>query len=238
MAGLLRQALTFALIPVGAALLGGTVATYRPPNDRYRSYVQHFAAGVVFAAVAGELLPDLHDRSPSAVVTGFAVGVALMLLVRRLGKMLGGGHGGEAENPTSFLVTVGVDVVVDGVLIGVAFAVGTEQGVLVSVALALELLVLSVAVVVALSEQASQTRRIAAAAGLGVLVLVGVAGGVLLFGGLSGAPMAIVIAFGAAALLYLVTEELLTEAHEVAETPTSTAMFFAGFLALFLIEMA
>jgi ZIP family zinc transporter len=37
-----------------------------------------------------------------------------------------------------------------------------------------------------------------------------------------------------AALLYLVTEELLVEAHEVAETPWAAAMFFAGFL-LFLV---
>ena len=44
------------------------------------------------------------------------------------------------------------------------------------------------------------------------------------------------LAFGAAALLYLVTEELLVEAHEVPDTPLLTAMFFVGFLALFILE--
>lgn len=39
------------------------------------------------------------------------------------------------------------------------------------------------------------------------------------------------------ALLYLVTEELLVEAHEGGkETPFATAMFFAGFLLLLLLE--
>ena len=46
------------------------------------------------------------------------------------------------------------------------------------------------------------------------------------------------LAFGVAALLYLVTEELLVEAHETEDTPLATATFFAGFLALLLLEMA
>jgi ZIP family zinc transporter len=45
------------------------------------------------------------------------------------------------------------------------------------------------------------------------------------------------LAFGLAALLYLVTEELLVEAHEVPETSAQTAMFFVGFILLLTIEM-
>lgn len=43
-------------------------------------------------------------------------------------------------------------------------------------------------------------------------------------------------AFGLIALLYLVTEELLVEAHEVPDCPWVTALFFVGFLLLFLLE--
>jgi len=43
-------------------------------------------------------------------------------------------------------------------------------------------------------------------------------------------------AFGLIALLYLVTEELLVEAHETPDRPWVTAMFFVGFLALLLLE--
>jgi ZIP family zinc transporter len=46
-----------------------------------------------------------------------------------------------------------------------------------------------------------------------------------------------VLAFGAAALMFLVTEELLTEAHEEKETPLLTATFFAGFLAFLILGM-
>ncbi|GAA5533320.1 hypothetical protein Dalu01_01719 [Deinococcus aluminii] len=38
--------------------------------------------------------------------------------------------------------------------------------------------------------------------------------------------------------MFLVTEELLTEAHEVKETPLITAAFFAGFVAPSLLELA
>ena len=59
-------------------------------------------------------------------------------------------------------------------------------------------------------------------------------GGTLL-SGLTGFPLATMLSFGAAALLFLVTEELLIEAHEVEQTPFITAAFFAGFLALYII---
>ena len=44
------------------------------------------------------------------------------------------------------------------------------------------------------------------------------------------------LAFGLIALLYLVTEELLVEAHETPDRPWVTAMFFAGFLLLLTLE--
>ena len=58
--------------------------------------------------------------------------------------------------------------------------------------------------------------------------------GVTLLRGLSGNALEIVLSFGLAALLFLVTEELLVEAYEEKETPLITASFFGGFL-LFLI---
>lgn len=73
--------------------------------------------------------------------------------------------------------------------------------------------------------------------GLALLLAGGASGGAILLAGLSGAPLAVVLAFGLAALLYLVTEELLVDVHEVPETMPATATFFAGFLLLLLITM-
>ncbi len=96
-----------------------------------RSGIQHFAAGVVFGAVAGELLPEIREQNPIAVIIGFTVGVGLMLAIRHFV-----GHGaeggaigtGEDESPTSFVLTVGVDIVIDGLLVGVGFAAGALIG--------------------------------------------------------------------------------------------------------------
>ena len=79
---------------------------------------------------------------------------------------------------------------------------------------------------------------LATTAGLTALLLAGAVAGTLAAGALSGGALAGLLAFGVAALLYLVTEELLVEAHETEDTPLATATFFAGFLALLLLEMA
>jgi len=55
--------------------------------------------------------------------------------------------------------------------------------------------------------------------------------------GLVGTTLGAVLAFGLAALLYLVTEELLVEAHEVRENTVTTAMFFVGFLVLLMVDV-
>ena len=44
------------------------------------------------------------------------------------------------------------------------------------------------------------------------------------------------LSFGLIALLYLVTEELLVEAHETPDKPWVAAMFFIGFLLLLSLE--
>jgi len=66
------------LFPIGAAAIGSGVASLRPPGPRLSSAIQHF--GVVFAAVAGEVLPDLRSQhSLGLVATGFALGVVALI---------------------------------------------------------------------------------------------------------------------------------------------------------------
>jgi zinc transporter, ZIP family len=45
------------------------------------------------------------------------------------------------------------------------------------------------------------------------------------------------LAMSAAALLYLVTEELLMEAHQEPEKPSSVLVLFGGFLAFWCVEL-
>ncbi|WP_276256917.1 ZIP family metal transporter [Halomontanus rarus] len=238
MPGTLAQALSYTMLAVVAALVGGLIAVYRTPGPQMESNVQHFAAGVVFAAVAAELLPDVHTRAPTVVVVGFALGVATMLGIHQLSKYIEKrGIGGKMAGASSLLITVSIDMLIDGVLIGVTFLAEAATGILIAIALAIEVLFLGVAGVVALPAETSTLKKLAVPAAFGVLLVSGVVTGVLAFDGVSGTPIALVLAFGSAALLYLVTEELLVKAQKVPETPTSTTLFFVGFLLIFLLDM-
>jgi ZIP family zinc transporter len=214
------------------------IAVYFPPGPQMESNIQHFAAGVVTAAVAAELLPGIHDRAPEIVVVGFAVGVVTMLGIHQLSKRIEKGNvGGQFAGAAGLLITVGIDMVIDGVLIGVTFLDNPDTGVIIAVALAIEVLFLGVAGVVALPDGMGLVKKMAVPTAFGLLLATGVTVGVLTLDGVTGAPIALILAFGSAALLYLVTEELLVKASKVPETPVSTTLFFVGFLAIFLLDM-
>ncbi len=231
--------LLYALIPAATVFLGGVAAAFRAPGPKLRSSIQHFAAGIVFAAVASELLPDImHERKPVAAVSGFALGIGLMLGLKWIAQRMGQTKVSEVEQPTGLLLTLAVDIVIDGLLIGVGFAAGAKQGVLLTVALTIEVLFLGLSGAAALGKAGATRRKIIAMSfGAALLLLAGAAAGASLLKGLSGSALELVLSLGAAALLYLVTEELLVEAHEEPETPQLTAMFFVGFVALIVIEM-
>ncbi len=238
MAGTLVTALSYTSLAVVAALVGGVLAVYRAPGPQMESNVQHFAAGVVFAAVAAELLPDLHDQSPEVVVAGFAVGVVVMLGIHKLSKLIEKRDvGGQYASASGLIITVAIDMLIDGVLIGVTFLREAATGVIIALALSIEVLFLGVAVVVALPKKMSALQRLAVPAGFGALLAIGVAVGVVALEGAAETTLAVVIAFGAAALMYLVTEELLVKAGKVKQTPVSTTLFFVGFLSIFLLDI-
>lgn len=232
------KAMLYALIPAGVLVGSGAVAAVRRPGRQMTSYLQHFAAGVVLAALTTELLPQIMDRDvPVAAALGFAAGAALMIAVRHV---LGGEHGAGDDHAGedgedvrgSMVVAVAVDMVIDGLLIGLGFAAGARTGVLLTVALALEVMFLGLS-----SAGSRASRTLARTALYAGLLLAGTAAGAGLATRLNNPMMEVALAFGAAALIYLVTEELLVEAHEVSETPWSTGAFSAGFLVIMLADM-
>ncbi len=234
------QLLGYALIPAATMTLAGIWATLRVPGENTRSALMHFAAGVVFAVVAVEFLPDLvHEHSVLATAVGFTLGTAAMLGVRLWSETRAKKNLEKSETASgSLIVATAVDIVVDGLMLGIGFAAGAKQGILLTVALAFELILLGLAVALELKQgRISRGRILSSIIALSGLFIFGAVAGSAALSLISGALLAGVIAFGAAALLFLVTEELLTEAHEVAENPLLTSAFFVGFLAVFLLEL-
>jgi ZIP family zinc transporter len=134
------------------------------------------------------------------------------------------------------VITVAIDVSIDGVLVGLGFAAGAREGTLLTIALGIEILFLGLATSTALRKAGVKFGKIIGIhCGLAALIFTGGVLGSTLLGGLSGAILEIFLSFGVAALLYLVTEELLVGAHEEQDTPFATGMFFGGFLLFLMI---
>ena len=233
----LLQILAYSCIPVITAVLGSVIAVIRPPGPVLRSYIQHLAGGVVFSVVAVELLPDIVRQHAAwiEVAVGFSLGVASMLVLRSFSHKLE--KNGE-ERPLGIMVGVGIDILLDGFLISMSFTAGGKEGVLLTFALALELLSLGLAVAIALAKNEKKSSKIILTTFLlFLLIIVGAGIGAVLAQSISAEVLEIVLSFGLAALLYLVTEELLVEAHKEPETPMATGMFFLGFLVFLLLGM-
>jgi len=233
------QVVLISAIPVGAAFLGALAAALRPPGPMVRSSIQHFAAGVIFSVVAVELLPEVrrvHD--PFEVGWTFAAGVVFMLGIEEAAKRFAPPveHGAARGPSAGQLVPIGVDLLLDGLLIGIAMTAGLKQGILLTVALTLELFSLGLAMALTFGS-ATMPVRILAPTAIACLMVVGAVLGRVFLADASVHVLAGLLSFGCAALLFLVTEELLIEAHESADNALTTAMFFAGFLTFLLLGM-
>ena len=107
------QALLYTLAPVLAVVLGAIVASRTKLKPGLVAGLQHLAAGVVFAAAATEILPQVkHEASPSATLIGGAAGVATMLGLKALEARFKG--------PMALLAAIGIDILVDGLVLGLA----------------------------------------------------------------------------------------------------------------------
>jgi len=233
--------LPYVAAAAAAGVGGGLLATVWRPGRWVTSYIQHFAAGVVIAAVALKVAPDLertHAR-PALVLGGFALGGLFMIGVKWATLRIEERQRRTRGKPWGLTAAAAIDTAIDGAIIGAGFAFGEGSGAVLSVALGLELLFLTLSVGAAFrQEHGSRWTALAVTSGISLLLLAGALGGVLLLRGKSVDTLAAVLSFGAAALLYVVTEELLVETRLPEETLLSTAMFFLGFLAILAFVVA
>lgn len=235
----LLHALSYVGAPVGAAALGSLIAVVRQPSPLMRSTIQHFAAGVVLAAVVAELLPDMAaSRMPLLVSVGFILGTALMLLLRNITGEPMRTENEQSHSSTGLVAATAIDNTLDGLITGLGFALGERQGLLLTVALTIEVFLLGIVTSGELSRGgAPRWRSFAIATGIGVLFAAGMLFGAATLGGVSPGIRISLLSFGAAALLYLVFEELLREAHERRDTPSAPVAFLMGFLGILLFHM-
>lgn len=232
----------YMLIPAACALLGGIMAAIWKPSRNMRSVIQHFAAGVILAALATELFPEISREhgEPSLLIGAFAVGSLLMfglkLLTEHLEQRaeLAEQQGAAPGLPFGILFATVVDIAVDGLIIGAGFAVGGETGIILALGLSIEMLFLGMALA---SDRLQGHKMILVTGLLGAEILLFAWLGHLWLSTLPHVYLTAILAASAAALLYLVTEELLIEAHHVPEKSYHVLVLFAGFLLFWAVQL-
>ncbi|MCH2161261.1 MAG: hypothetical protein MK085_05240 [Phycisphaerales bacterium] len=216
------------IIPAIAILIPGLITLLVQPGPRVTAAMQHLAAGLIMSAVAMELVPETVKNADARIyaIAGYAVGLVIVFGIRTLSNRIG------ESSPAGLLANVGLDVVLDGFLVGISIATiaGTGAAIVVG-SLSLEVSFLIMATVATLlTRKWPKGRIVLSLVALSIFTfgsgLVGLYGA----GMLPGHMVTAATALGIAALLYLVVEELLVKAHEgKSDTALGSLLFFVGF---------
>lgn len=217
------------VIPVGAA-----VGLWRPPRPGVASTIQHLAAGLLIGAVSLELLAPVSHGSPWAAVLGVASGLLVVLVIDAVSAKIGGER---QSGGLGLAAVVAVDLTIDGFLLGVAAATDMRLGLLLAIGLVIEDFFTTLSLIISLNGVTDRRKTIWITAGITVAMAVGAVAGLLVSSFLGQFGYHVVLAFGAVALLFLILEELLREAHRVKETTWATTSLFAGLLGFLLLHM-
>ena len=229
----------YVLIATGAGILGSVISLFWSPSITIRSAIQHFAAGAILAAIASNVIPEVERMGElPGIVGGFVAGGLLMVALKWLILRFERQEKQKNKLPAGLTVAAGVDTLIDGMLISAGFSANQQLGTLLAIALALELLFLTLSVGVELRETSIQWwQTLSVTVGISSLFFVGAFGASFFLADASEATLAVMLAFGAAALIYLIAEELLVENVEAEHSIFSTVTLFSGFLALLILKL-
>lgn len=136
--------------------------------------------------------------------------------------------------PASFAIAVAVDSLMDGLLLGIVFVASEKAGWVMAISTAIEMCSLGNCVALTLQTQ-RLSKSVPTVIAFPLILVIGGVLGSLGTNELTAYPDVFqgVLAFGVATLLYLVTHELLVEAHEGCEGSTMLSLWvFVGFVAV------
>jgi ZIP family zinc transporter len=174
----------------------------------------------------------------AGVAAGFVAGGLLMIGLKWLVLRFERSGKQKKKLPAGLAAAAAVDTLIDGALISAGFSANDQLGSLLAIALSLELLFLTLSVGVEFREGKFQWwQSLAVTGGIALLLLVGASGAAFFLADVPETTLAIVLSFGAAALIYLIAEELLVENVQAEESLFSTVTLFSGFLALLILKM-
>jgi len=262
-------------LPTITMIFGGLCIWVTTLSQRTVAGLQHFASGILVAAVAWELVPILQPVSHTekgAIIFGFLFAAFTLSFLGRYDfknwrKCQGKPKHLEAvaldtapsmefdqyqqirDNsaltlptahppakprfPLGLVIAVTFDCTIDGMLIGITLTASESAGLITAIALCIEQCLLGVSLGNSMAKaKVPRCTCIIHALLVPFFVLIGGLMGCTVLSEMDGTSFHAVVSFGVGGLLYLVTEELMIEAHEDEDTDRwyISLLFFGGFV--------
>ena len=227
-------------IPLIAILGGGSLGAFFSPSPTILTYLRNLAAGVALAAATTELLPQLANvstlKDKILVVTGIIFGATVLISIRLVFDK----YQTTQDIPWEHLLSLLFDIFITSFLIGITSNLGGDVALVISLSLGFQILINTITI-----SEGLQTR------GIHHLIIYGIIGILLFFSvlGLMGGYFLgknldfeniyyLLIAFGTAALIWILLEELIVYNQDSSSVNStiSGSLVFLGFLIILIIR--
>ena len=220
-------------------VLGGLLGSRLRPGKRFRAVVAHLVGGLVLGIAAADLMPAASDSGhPLALAIGFCLGFSLLLVINAVLEDPDDNSVQSRPRPMLLLMLPFlIDSLIDGLVVGISSKAAGQQWVI-PVAVALEMGLATLGLGTLLGRGAGRWRSRVSGALMAVTYVIGLSVSLVITNGLQGPALTGTLAFGTAALIYLVVEEVMKEAHARGEDDSGVVnvAFFIGLLCIWLLD--
>lgn len=227
------------ILPAISMALGGLLGSRIRPGKRFRAVVAHLVGGLVLGIAAADLMPAASNSGhPVALAIGFCLGFSLLLVINAvLEEPHDSPEHGRPRPMLLLMLPFLVDSLIDGLVVGISSEAAEQQWVI-PVAVALEMGLATLGLGTLLGRGASRWRSTLSGALMAGTYLIGLSISLSFTSGLQGPALTGTLAFGTAALIYLVVEEVMKEAHARGEDDSGlvNVAFFIGLLCIWLLD--
>jgi zinc transporter, ZIP family len=217
--------------------LGAPAAERFDVPHRLVSAALQFAAGIITGLVAFSLMPSaVRDGPYLGIVIGFFLGGVLFVTLEYLtARTLLSNNLASDGGPLSLGLYIGilVDLVIDGVVIGIGSTLTLKTGLLLALGLSISTMPLAFVTIATAKKQGMSKRSRSMLAYLFIVCIVG--GAVVGYGLLRNQSLEtrlVLIALASGFLITLVTQNMIPEANREGE-PSFAGIFFVGGISLY-----
>ena len=210
---------------------------------RVVSAALQFAAGIIAALVVVSLMPPAIQNGPLVpVVLAFFVGCAIFVIFEYYSaqrKALDKPSPVQATASSGFILGILLDLVVDGIVIGMGSTLNLKTGLLLALGMAISTMPLAFVTIAAAKQQGmpAERRRLLSYLFF-ICIILGAIFGYSLLGSLSETFRLTLFAMASGFLITVVTQSMIPEANREGEPSFAGILFVGGLSAYALLTLA